>query len=358
MRLLVQPADGVEPIVAGIRKAKKSVEIMIFRFDRREVRQALIEAVRRGVAVHALIAFTNRGGERKLRELETDFLANGITVGRTATGLKRYHGKMMVVDRKEVYVLGYNLTRLDIEHSRSFGLVTRNPKLLREAIRLFEADSKRQAYRPEHARFVVSPENARSVLARFLQGARKELLIYDPELSDPGMLRILRKRQEAGVKVRVVGKVQDGRVPARQLKPMRLHVRMIIRDRQQAFLGSQSLRREELESRREIGAIFRHGSAINTLVRTFKKDWAASLAGKKERQRTVVMAEAPEVVAKAVRKELPVQRVVARLAREIKPKANGKLPAKRIEKKVKKVLRSSVKQVVKEALEETVKPAA
>lgn len=140
--------------------------------------------------------------------------------------------------------------------SRSFGLVTRNSKLVREAIRLFEADTKRQAYRPEHARFVVSPENARTVFSRFLQGARKELLIYDPEISDPAVARILRKRQEGGVKLRVIGKVHDRHLPARQLRPMRLHVRLIIRDRQQAFLGSQSLRREELDSRREIGANF------------------------------------------------------------------------------------------------------
>lgn len=349
MKLLVQPADGIEPIVAGIRKAKKSVEIMIFRFDRREIRQALIEAVHRGVAVHALIAVTNRGGERKLRELEADFLANGITVGRTATGLKRYHGKMMLVDRKELYVLGYNLTQLDIERSRSFGLITRNPKLLREAVRLFEADSKRQPYRPEHAHFVVSPENARTSLSRFLQDARKELLIYDPELSDPAMLRILRKLREAGVKVRVIGKVKDDRLAARRLKPVRLHIRLIIRDRRQAFLGSQSLRRQELESRREVGVIFRNGAAINSLVRTFKQDWAASAPGKKERGLVI----APKVVAKAVRKEIPVHRVVARLAREIKPNVNGKLATRQIEKKVKKVLRSSVKQVVKEALEET-----
>jgi hypothetical protein len=36
----------------------------------------------------------------------------------------RYHGKMMIVDRKEVYILGFNFTHLDIDRSRSFGIVT------------------------------------------------------------------------------------------------------------------------------------------------------------------------------------------------------------------------------------------
>ena len=42
MKLIIQPGDGVERLVKGIRKAKKSVEIVIFRFDRPEIERALI----------------------------------------------------------------------------------------------------------------------------------------------------------------------------------------------------------------------------------------------------------------------------------------------------------------------------
>ena len=52
----------------------------------------------------------------------------GVTVSRTADDFVRYHGKMMVVDGKALHVFGFNLTRLDIEKSRSFGLVTRKQK--------------------------------------------------------------------------------------------------------------------------------------------------------------------------------------------------------------------------------------
>ena len=30
----------------------------------------------------------------------------------------------MIIDRRELYVLAFNFTYLDIQHSRSFGLVT------------------------------------------------------------------------------------------------------------------------------------------------------------------------------------------------------------------------------------------
>ena len=42
---------------------------------------------------------------------------------RTADDLTRHHGKMMIVDG-ELYVLGFNFTELDINRSRSFGIVT------------------------------------------------------------------------------------------------------------------------------------------------------------------------------------------------------------------------------------------
>ncbi len=104
MRLLIQPEDGVLPIVKGISGAKKSVEIVIFRFDQREIERALGNAVSRGVSVHALIASTNSSGEENLRMLELRLLAAGVTVARTANDLVRYHGKLMIIDRREFQV--------------------------------------------------------------------------------------------------------------------------------------------------------------------------------------------------------------------------------------------------------------
>ena len=198
LKLLIQPGDGVERLLKGIKKAKKSIEIVIFRFDRDEITRELVDAVEPGVFVHALIAFTNRGGEENLRKLEMRLLERGITVARTAGDLVRYHGKMMVVDRKELYVLAFNLTHLDIDHSRSFGIITRNTKLVKEAGRLFDADTKRQEFTPEHAKFVVSPANSRSVLSAYIKSAKKELLIYDPKVSDRNSVASARRAPEGG----------------------------------------------------------------------------------------------------------------------------------------------------------------
>ena len=347
MKLLIQPGDGIDRLVKGIKKARKSVEIVLFRFDRSEIEEAMVDAVERGAFVHALIAFTNRGGEENLRKLETHFLAKGITVARTAGDLVRYHGKMMIVDRKELYILAFNFTHLDIDHSRSFGLITRNPKLVQEAGKLFKADTKRQVYNPGNPKFVVSPLNARKEISALIKGAKKELLIYDPKVSDRAMLRLLAEREVSG-----------DRIPARQLARMRLHTRVIIRDRQQAFLGSQSLRQLELDARREMGVIFRDGKVITSLVRTFEEDWAASKPSKADRRKaSLPVAKTAKKVAKAVSRNLEVTPVVKKVARALRKKTNGQLGDKQVRQAVKTAVKAAVKETVKAATKQAVKAA-
>ncbi len=368
MKLLVQPGDGVAPLVDAINGAKSRVEIVIFRFDRGEIENALANAAARGVFVHALIAYTNRGGERNLRKLEMRLLEAGITVARTADDLIRYHDKFLIVDRKELFLLSFNFTHLDIDHSRCFGLVTTNPKLVAEAVKLFEADTKRQPYVPGHPTFVVSPLNARKQLAAFLRGAKKELLIYDPEIADPAMLRLIEARAQAGVSIQVIGRVRScAKIEVRKLTTMRLHTRTIIRDGAQAFIGSQSLREIELGSRREVGIIFRDKKIVAALVKIFRDDWdaierAAQQPLPEGAQANLVqddgaqLAKVAKRVAKAVSRDLPpitpVLRVVVReLAGD---SANGELGTAIIEERVEDAVKEAVKEAVRDAVETVV----
>jgi phosphatidylserine/phosphatidylglycerophosphate/cardiolipin synthase-like enzyme len=280
VKLIITPDDGVKPVVQAIRKAKKTLDIVIFRFDRPEVEKAIDSAVDRGVNVRALIAHTNRGGEKNLRKLELRLLAAGVTVSRTADDLPRYHGKMMIVDGKALHVYGFNFTKLDIDKSRSFGVVTRDRRLVQEGSKLFEADTARQPYSPSNPRFVVSPENSREVLTAFIRGAKKQLLIYDQQISDNLIQRVLLDRVRAGVDIRVIGCVEQIDIKATKLSDMRLHVRAMVRDGCTAFIGSQSLRKLELDGRREVGIVITDSGIARQIQSTFETDWAQS-GGKK-----------------------------------------------------------------------------
>jgi cardiolipin synthase A/B len=279
MQVITQPEEGLAPILKAIQRAKKSLDIVIFRFDLPELEDALAAAVERGVAVRALIAHTNRGGEKKLRKLEDRLLKCGATLSRTANDMVRYHGKVVVVDNRRAFVLGFNFTALDIKKSRSFGLVTTNPKIVAAITRVIDADHNRVPPVITSTRLVVSPENAREQLSAFVRGARRELLIYDSNVTDDRIIAVLMQRAAAGVKIKILGSLErkwkDTGIKVKDMRGLRLHVRAIIRDRKAAFVGSQSLRKLELDQRREVGLITKDKRAVGVIARTFEQDWKA-----------------------------------------------------------------------------------
>jgi phosphatidylserine/phosphatidylglycerophosphate/cardiolipin synthase-like enzyme len=279
MQVITQPEDGLTPILKAIKRAKKTLDVVIFRFDLSELEDALAAAVERGVAVRALIAHTNRGGEKKLRKLEDRLLKCGATLSRTADDMVRYHGKVVVIDQKTAMVLGFNFTSLDVKKSRSLGLITVNPKIVSALTKVIDADHNRVPQIITSSRLVVSPENAREQLSKFISAARRELLIYDSNVTDDRMIALLMQRAAAGVKVRILGglerKWKGTGIKVKALRGLRLHVRAIVRDRKTAFVGSQSLRKVELDKRREVGVITKDRRAVAQIARTFDADWKA-----------------------------------------------------------------------------------
>jgi phosphatidylserine/phosphatidylglycerophosphate/cardiolipin synthase-like enzyme len=279
MQVIVQPDDGLLPILKAIKRANKSIDIVIFRFDISDVEDALAAAVERGVTVRALIAHTNRGGEKKLRKLEDRLLKSGATLSRTADDKVRYHGKVIVVDNKKAFVLGFNFTTLDVKRSRSLGLITANPKIILALTKLIDADHNRLPPTVMSSRLVVSPEDAREKLANFIRGAHRELLIYDTQVTDDRMIALLMQRAAAGVKIKILGgmerKWKDTGIKVKSLRGLRLHVRSIVRDRKAAFVGSQSLRKLELDRRREVGMITKDRRTVAQIAKVFETDWKA-----------------------------------------------------------------------------------
>jgi phosphatidylserine/phosphatidylglycerophosphate/cardiolipin synthase-like enzyme len=281
VKLIIQPESGVVPVVHAIKRATKTIDVFIFRFDRDEVEKALAAAVVRGVQVRALIAHSNRGGDARLRKLEQRLLAAGVLVSRSADDLLRYHAKFMVAD-SVLHLFGFNFTKLDIDRSRSFAISTRHARTVAEASKLFESDVTRQAYSPGKSHLVVSPQNARAMLSAFISGAKKELAIYDAKVHDPSIIKLIKERAAKGVTVRVIGNMKGKAPGIEERRPgMRLHVCAIVRDGTRAFVGSQSLRKDELENRREVGLIINNPSVARQIMQVFETDWADSAKGAK-----------------------------------------------------------------------------
>src|SRR5262245_14089678 len=358
VKLLVQPGSGSGDLVEAINGASKSIEIVIFRFDRREIEAALKAAAARGVFVHALVTYRNRGGEKSLRKLEMRLLESGVTVARTADDLFRYHDKFMIIDRQKLYLLAFNYTALDIDHSRSFGLILEESPLVEEAVQLFEADCMRQPFNSREDALVVSPVNARKELASFIEGTDEELLIYDPKISDPQMIRLLNQLSSQGKAVRVIGRMGKtaGAMQVRRLG-MRLHCRTMARDHRDVFIGSQSLRKEELDDRREVGVIVSDKEIASAVRATFEADWEVA-----QTDRSVSPVAKPwaasKVVKKAVKalvKELPsLSDVVKEAVQQVVESPGRALDADEVKDTVKEAVKEALKEGVKEAVKAAV----
>jgi hypothetical protein len=89
------------------------------------------------------------------------------------------------------------------------------------------------------------------------------------------MVKLLRERAAAGVAIKVIGKVVPPVPGIAVVKSprLRLHVRAIVRDRKAVFVGSQSLRRPQIDGRREIGIIAPHAKIAVIVAQVFESDW-------------------------------------------------------------------------------------
>lgn len=360
MKLLIQPEDGIKPILEALKKAEKSIQILIFRFDRSEIEKALVAAASRGVTVQALIAYTNQGEEKNLRRLESRLLAQGITVTRTADDLVRYHGKMLIVDEKVVYILGFNYTHMDVDLSRSFGVAISSPGVVKQAVKLFECDSKRQKYSSDKDDLVVSPVNARERLTRFIDGAKKRLLLYEMKISDRDFVKLLNKKISEGVEVKILcrASTKGGTIPVRRMT-QRLHLRAIMRDGDHGFIGSQSLRKLELEARREIGVIFKDKKIVKEMESVFEKDWKSSEPVIETDHIAAALSIPASKVAKEVAKHIGIKPVVEQvLDKVIDSKTDASFEPAEVAQTVREAFRDEVHGAVVDALHElVVKPA-
>jgi phosphatidylserine/phosphatidylglycerophosphate/cardiolipin synthase-like enzyme len=143
-----------------------------------------------------------------------------------------------------------------------------------------------------------------------------------------------------------------------------LHTRTIIRDRRQAFIGSQSLRTAELDSRRELGLIVQDAKAVKTLIDTFESDWVrtptkqAPVASKEQEAPVnepseVSAADAAKAVQVFTKGLDPLAVTVKKAVREAVAKAGDDvLNDKDVKDTMKKVVKKAVKEAVKEAVQD------
>jgi phosphatidylserine/phosphatidylglycerophosphate/cardiolipin synthase-like enzyme len=286
LSLIVQPGDSFFPIVDAIDAARRSIKMTIFRMDDPIVRDAMRYAAARGVEVHAIVAPTSKGWTGKNKKLVDELSALGVEVRvprPRKEKIKRYHYKIMTIDDSVSLILTFNPTQDNLHYARDFGLLIRDQEITGELSRLFDADWRGEPFKPRDLPLAISPFNSREKLAELISSAERSIRVLDAKVEDQKMIGLLLRRASAGVSVRIIGRDTEYNevVPnfeVRRLARFRLHAKCIVVDNSRFFVGSQNLRRQSLDDRREVGIIVDDEPTARKISRVFDEDWATATA--------------------------------------------------------------------------------
>src|SRR6187549_181534 len=106
--LYVLPDDGIEPIIAALDGAKKSVLIKMFLFSEPRLLDAVIAAHGRKVQVRVMLNPERKSGQSDNDDAKQKLAKAGVDVKDTHSGFEVTHEKSMVTDGETAFIMSHN----------------------------------------------------------------------------------------------------------------------------------------------------------------------------------------------------------------------------------------------------------
>jgi cardiolipin synthase A/B len=294
--LVVQPDDGVDPVLGLIADATKSLRVKQFTLSEPRLVQAIIDAHRRGVTVRVMLNPHRSSGDRPNDPIFEQLQKTGMAIQWTSPDFVVTHEKSIVVDDGRALIATFNLVLKYFTETRDYGVITSDPAQVAQVAAGFDADWQRVAFRPDpEAGLLWSVTNARPLMAQFIDRARHSLDIQHPKFVDATIVERLVAAQERGVHVRVLCGGRHGLsdydildtfaslrilhragIRVHRQKHLKLHAKLILADGKQALLGSMNIDRSAFDLRRELGIRFDDEPIIARLSQIFAHEWGHS----------------------------------------------------------------------------------
>jgi cardiolipin synthase A/B len=296
--LIVEPDDGLAPVVNFIASARKSLLIKQFTFTDETLIEAVLDRQRAGVEVRVMLNAARSGGDRANDETYERFSAAGIAVQWANPKFYVTHEKSMVVDGQTALVATFNMCLKYFTATRDYGVIVSDPVHVAQIVEVFEADWNHDDWVPAaYEGLLWSNSNSRLHMARFIDTATQRIDVQHPKFVDAVITDHLAAAIDRGVKVHVLcgGKhgisewdVLDTFASLRTLrrfgakvhkqKNLRVHAKLLIVDGERALVGSMNIDRSAFDLRRELGITVDDPAVIARLKAVFDEDWALSHA--------------------------------------------------------------------------------
>jgi phosphatidylserine/phosphatidylglycerophosphate/cardiolipin synthase-like enzyme len=290
------PDDSIEPILAAIGTAAKSLRIKMFSISDSRVLSALVKAHKRKVKIRVLLNPARHSGEIQNRGSRTVLLEAGIDVLDTNPAFTVTHEKSMVVDDAAAYIGSLNWDPDNFAETREFAVTSADPAEVAEVIECFEADWSRQPFEPRRSSNLIwCPDRGRDRIARFIDDAKHSLFIQNERYQDAIIVEHLVRAKMRGVKVHVMTRpshslrakklvegvgdlriMNDVGIAVHKMKHLKLHAKVLLADKSRAVVGSINLTSSSLDERRELAIQLSDPDVVGRLVTVVHDDWQNS----------------------------------------------------------------------------------
>ncbi len=285
--LVIEPEDGVAPVIAFIRGAARSLDLVDYELEDPSIVTALADSFRRGVAVRVLLNHRTYN-DAAYYSLE----AAGVPVRWAPARFTFTHEKSMVADGTKGFIMTFNLVPHYYATGRDFGILDDDPADTAAMEAVFGADWNDAPLDPAPVGddLVWSPGSRRALLA-LIASARGSLEVYNEEMADDMVTAALAAAARKGVRVDIVmtyspdwhGAFAALAAAGAHIRTFRasasglyIHAKMIVADGAQAFVGSENFSATSLEENRELGVMLRDPAVLAALRTVFARDQAAA----------------------------------------------------------------------------------
>jgi phosphatidylserine/phosphatidylglycerophosphate/cardiolipin synthase-like enzyme len=290
--LVVEPDDGVGPILDEIDAAQCTVDVSVYLLSDDAIVAALIAAVGRGVEVRLMLEqypFGGGGGQDEMRQYLED---EGVAVKWSATDIRFSHAKYLVIDRQVALILNQNLTTSAFESNREFGIVTTDDATVDQAQDIFDRDWEHAPIDDPDGPLIVSPTNSRDRLLALIDGARLSIDFYAEVIRDPEIVDALGDAEVRGVAVRLIVdesidedtqdiliQLYDAGVEIRLSDTLYIHAKLMLIDGGLAVIGSQNFTATSLDQNRELAMAVTDPVVLARCQAIFERDWQRAIPG-------------------------------------------------------------------------------
>jgi cardiolipin synthase A/B len=206
------------------------------------------------------------------------------------------HEKSMVVDEAMAFVQSFNWQPENFNGTRDFAVLTRDPDEVREIVECFEADWKRQTFKPKgNSNLIWCPDNGRERLAFFIDHAQESLLVQNERFHDSVVIERLVRARTRGLKIHVLTRpahsltaeklaegvsglqiMHDVGIKIHKIEHLKLHSKMLLADGARAIIGSINISAGSFDKRRELAIEVADVELVDRLSAVVRKDWKNS----------------------------------------------------------------------------------